>query len=77
VKQAARRAAGLNETSLNKKKNSIYLEKIMTLERLVNCVLHRDIPQRPSDISAVRWEAMIKMAENRYRECVKNFLKKW
>jgi hypothetical protein len=49
----------------------------MSLERLMNCVLHRDIPQRPSEISAVRWAAMIKMAENRYRECVKSFLKKW
>ena len=47
----------------------------MTLERLVNCVFHRDIPERPSEISAVRWAAMVKMAENRFKECVKNFLK--
>ena len=49
----------------------------MSLERLMNCVFHRDIPERPSEISAVRWAAMIKMAENRYRERVKSFLKKW
>jgi hypothetical protein len=49
----------------------------MSLERLMNCVLHSDVPQRPSEISAVRWAAMIKMAETRYRERVKSFLKKW
>ncbi len=49
----------------------------MTLERLMNCVFHSDVPQRPSEISAPRWAAMVKMAETRYRERVKSFLKKW
>jgi hypothetical protein len=49
----------------------------MSLERLMNCVFHSAVPQRPSEISAMRWAAMVKMAENRYRERVKSFLKKW
>ena len=48
----------------------------MTLERLVNCVFHRDIPQRPSEISAVRWSAMVKSAENRLQERIKSFMKR-
>ena len=49
----------------------------MSLERLMNYVWHKAVPQRPSEISVPRWAAMIKMAENRYRERVKSFLKKW
>tara|TARA_Y100000310_G_scaffold64958_1_gene60470 strand:+ start:1250 stop:1417 length:168 start_codon:yes stop_codon:yes gene_type:complete len=48
----------------------------MTLERLMNCVLHRDVPQRPSEISAVRWAAMVKSAENRLKERFKSFMKR-
>ena len=48
----------------------------MTLERLMNCVLHRSVPQRPSEISAVRWSAMVKSAENRLQERFKSFMQK-
>ena len=48
----------------------------MSLERLMNCVLHRDIPQRPSEISAVRWAAMVKSAEIALRERFKSFMKR-
>ena len=48
----------------------------MSLERLMNCVLHRDIPQRPASISVARWDAMVKSAENRLRERFKSFMQK-
>jgi len=48
----------------------------MSLERLMNCVFHSAVPQRPSEISAVRWAAMVKSAENRLQERFKSFMKK-
>jgi hypothetical protein len=48
----------------------------MSLERLMNCVWHRDIPQRPASISVARWDAMVKSAENRLKERLKSFMKR-
>jgi len=47
----------------------------MSLERLMNCVLHRSVPQRPSEISVPRWAAMVKSAEIALRERFKSFIK--
>jgi hypothetical protein len=49
----------------------------MSLERLMNLYFRKSVPARPSEISAPRWAGMVKMAETRYRERVKSFLKKW
>ena len=48
----------------------------MSLERLMNYVWHKAVPQRPSEISAVRWSAMVKSAENRLQERIKSFYEK-
>ena len=47
----------------------------MSLERMMNCVLHRALPQRPSEISAVRWSAMVRMAEVAVRERFASFMR--
>ena len=48
----------------------------MSLERLMNYVWHKSVPARPSEISAVRWAAMVKSAENRLKERLKSFMKR-
>lgn len=43
----------------------------MTLNRLAQIIMYGRTPNRPADISAVRWSGMVKMATKLVKDSIK------
>ena len=63
---AKNNAIGVDRTAVTCYSIDIRKEPNMTLERLMNCVLHKEVPAKPEPISIPRWNAMVRQANYAY-----------
>ena len=73
---AKNNAIGVDRTAVTCYSIDIRKEPNMTLERLMNCVLHKEVPAKPEPISIPRWNAMVRQAELCLRERIKSFIRR-